>query len=165
MSDAQIQELDAEQRDWLRSPASLTQRLKQRSDHFQVRLQSLQPLTLAQSAQRWLGLPAEVTERTVILEADDKPCIFAKSVWAGQQHPFASLGEQPLGERLFNDSRWQRGDILLTQINGKELGLAAQLLWARCSPFYHAQQWPVWVMEAFLPAVFSLSREQDEGKI
>lgn len=155
MSVAEAESLGSQQRDWLLDQGSLTRRLKRHSKHFRVKLQSLTQIELNARQQAWLSLPAVVSERTVLLEADDKTCIYARSLFVSQQG-FTSLGEQPLGERLFADDGWTRGDILLAQVEGSALGLAAQTLWARCSDFRAPGQSPVWVMEVFLPAVFDL---------
>ncbi|EKE77483.1 chorismate--pyruvate lyase family protein [Gallaecimonas xiamenensis] len=158
MSTAQVPALTALERDWLLGQGSMTARLKSRSTQFRVQLLGVDDLSLSPHQAQWLGLPTDVTERTVLLLADEAPCIFAKSLWAGPGHPFSGLGEQPLGEKLFDGDQWRRGGIQIAKVRAAELGLdfPDTSLWARCSAFKAEGKPPVWVMEAFLPPIYRL---------
>ncbi|WKE65829.1 chorismate lyase [Gallaecimonas kandeliae] len=158
MSASEAGDLTPEQRQWLLAEGSMTRRLKGRCEQFRVQLLGLDSVQLGESQRRWLGLEDDVTERTVLLLADGVPCVYAKSLWAGQQHPFANLGEQPLGEQLFVGGNWRRGPIRLARVKDPLPGLAlpTQDLWARCSAFEAQAQGPVWVMEVLLPAIYQL---------
>lgn len=153
---ADYAELEPSLGSWLLSQDSMTRRLRAHSRSFHVQLLAQEPVS--EPLPNWLALPAPVVQRTVLLHADAKPCIFAQTL--GSAEALRHLGEQPLGDRLFGQDAWHRGPLLLTQVMPEQLprGLATAPLWARCSAFHHQDKAPLWVMEAFLPAIYRLQR-------
>jgi chorismate--pyruvate lyase len=106
--------LSAEFSKWLLDPGSLTARLKENRQDFQVRLLGQQVVPCA-ADEATEGIPAntQVLAREVLLYCDGSPYVFARSLLplatlAGEQQKLAQLGEQPLGQVLFNDPSLQR---------------------------------------------------------
>ena len=96
--------------------------------------------------------------REVILLGDDKPWVFARSVipMALWQSDFTDLNTQPLGQRIFNDSKFSRMPFEITQIQQshpfcKKMRLCpSQDLWGRRSVF-RFEALNMMVCEIFLP--------------
>ena len=166
---------------WLTERGSLTRRLKQVSQRFQVvrlsqgrggvcidEVACLVPAKNSASP-RTLGFLV----REVLLECDGRPTVFAHSVidaraLAGGWRWLAGLGARPLGEALFSDPRVRRGPLAFRRLRAPDpryLRAASALaarglpvpsgLWARRSVFI-AGHWQLLVTEVFLPAVACL---------
>lgn len=158
---------------WLTDPASLTTRIRARSRAFAVRVVRQQlDRPLADEAQL-LGLAPRqlVWVREVVLQADGRAVVYARSVWPcahvrGGWHIFHGLGARPLGEVLFANPRIERSPLLCARLDRRDprydravrstmLIGAPAALWARSSVFrlrHHA----LLVAEVFLPAVATL---------
>lgn len=95
--------------------------------------------------------------REVILYADDKPWVFARSVipTALTNGEWKTLGNKPLGKLLFNDQRFRRGEFEVTRIKPSALAALALDsvdfdLYGRRSLFA-VHDFKVLVAEVFLP--------------
>jgi chorismate--pyruvate lyase len=151
----------AAERVWLFDEESLTRRLTTLSmDGFSVTplhegWQNLRPdeakaLGVPEHAQGWV--------REVFLRGNGEPWVFARSVAArsaleGSGLDLAQLGSRSLGELLFSDRAFLRGDLEAARYPAQWLPAAvrSEQLWARRSCFRRGEL-AVLVTEVFLPA-------------
>jgi chorismate lyase len=148
-------------RDWLLAGGSLTERLKARCQHFDVRVLGeayLQPTANEFPAQ-------QVWVREVLLCLDEVPWVFARTLIPGalmarRQSDFIGLGSRPLGELLFSSDDFTPGRIEVASIAScSRLAQLAQSLaqpvshslWGRRRYFSQGNDELV-VSEIFLPA-------------
>ena len=92
--------------------------------------------------------------REVLLQNGGTPWVFARSVIPVvlMETEFNQLGSQPLGKRLFNDDRFERGAFELCKVgNSSFAGDTGVTLLGRRSCF-HYRQHALLVAELFLPA-------------
>lgn len=158
--------------DWLLDPASLTLRLQSHCADFRVEVlgQSIEPCSEAESSA---DIPAgsDVLVREVLLFCDDVPHVFARSLLplaslTGEEKKLAELGNQSLGQILFNSRDLERKGIQVSSFDehscvGKlSLKLSPGLsnthtlatpLWGRRSVFLLNHK-PLMVAEVFLPS-------------
>jgi len=144
---------------WLLCPGSLTQKLKSYQPGFRLQLLNEQTLALPEAlADRWqtrLGL-----QRQVILYLGEQPCVFGQSFLPDHTlqalTPLADLGEQPLGDYIFQQPDLVRGEIEVACFAQglvlPELGIQPEV-WARRS-FFALQQHELLVQEVFLAGLF-----------
>ena len=161
-------------RGWLGDSASLTARIEARCSQLRVRV-------LAQGLSRphydeavLLGLRAGelACSREVLLIADDKPVVYARSLLLrknlrGAWRMFAGIGERPLGAVLFADPLVHRAPLNVHRLDARDkryhratcfAGAGEQAaLWARRSCFMR-HGCPLIVCEVFLPAILELSK-------
>ncbi|TKB45494.1 chorismate lyase [Thalassotalea mangrovi] len=158
-------------RDWLLDPMSLTARLKRHSNDFRVLLlgQVIQPCPAHEAisgnhTNNGISEGEEVLVREVLLYCDGIPVVFARSLLptnslTGEQKALAELGEQPLGQVLFNNPKLSREILQVAKIAPSlrvcELAHMANVdvnhpLWGRRSLF-HIEDKPLMVAEVFLP--------------
>lgn len=145
-------------RRWLLDTGSLTERLQQHCTDFAVHKIGQGKAPLHANEQRWLpsGKSHHWQVREVLLCADNMPWVFARSVLPETllQGELANLGTQPLGKRLFNDTRFIRSEFELCQIPpaafhfGADTG-ASHTLWGRRSRFHLNEDYII-VAEVFL---------------
>ena len=169
-------------KDWLLDEGSLTARLKSQSGHFQVKVigEQQQPCSAAEACDL-IQVGEPVLVREVILYCDNVPQVFARSLLplaslTGEEQILANLGEQPLGQVLFNNSSLQRLRLELSSFapDSSVVNLATQLtakhdhnsatihtskvpksiLWGRRSIFMLENK-PLMVAEVFLPDAFA----------
>ncbi|WDE05582.1 chorismate lyase [Thalassomonas viridans] len=165
--------LPAGLRDWLLAPGSLTARLKQLCSHFRVQVLGQQIVPCSQAEAHGDIRPGDqVLVREVILYCDEVAQVFARSLLpltslTGSERQLAHLGEQPLGQVIFNSPDLQRKDIEVARLGRQspvaELARSMALedfsqLWGRRSLFY-LQQKPIMVAEVFLPGAFAYQEE------
>lgn len=152
--------------DWLLDPTSLTARLKQSCVDFKVHLigQRIEPCSIYEASSE-IPVGTEVLIREVLLYCDDVPHVFARSVLpltslTGEQKQLANLGEQPLGQVLFNNPKLHREIVEVAEIQPSlrvcELAGLLNLqvshnLWGRRSVFTIEGK-PLIVAEVFLPS-------------
>jgi chorismate--pyruvate lyase len=168
-------------KDWLLDEGSLTARLKSHSEHFMVKvIGEQQQLCSAAEACDLIKVGEPVLVREVILYCDNVPQVFARSLLplsslTGEEQVLANLGEQPLGQVLFNNPSLQRLRLELSSFasNSSVVNLATQLaakhddsetvntskiptqtLWGRRSIFMLENK-PLMVAEVFLPDAFA----------
>ncbi|MEY8251958.1 MAG: chorismate lyase [Colwellia sp.] len=174
--------LSAPLKDWLLDEGSLTARLKSHSDNFQVKvIGEQQQLCSAAEACDLINVGEPVLVREVILYCDNVPQVFARSLLPlaslmGEEQVLANLGEQPLGQVLFNNPSLQRLRLelssfandssvveLATKLATKHASnsspvktsiIPKQALWGRRSIFILENK-PLMVAEVFLPDAFA----------
>lgn len=145
---------------WLLEAGSLTALLRLHCQHFALEVvterQSILPPEWQQQWQQQHALCREV-----ILYCDHQPVVYAQS-WLpattiAQLQYLAALGQQPLGDVIFQHPSLQRGPIEVAywpELELPRLGLQHGL-WGRRSVFSLLQQ-PFLVQEVFLPGVKDL---------
>jgi chorismate--pyruvate lyase len=158
---------------WLRDRGSLTQRIQQRCNHFEVRGVSgtLARIALDESALLGVAPHQLAWSREVFLYADGRPVVFAHSAVAhrhlrGSWSAVRTLGNNPLGALLFAHPLVKRRPLhykslrsthLLYQRAVKLLKDPPHRLWARRSLFLlHGA--PLLVTEVFLPNILLLTK-------
>lgn len=159
--------------DWLLEPGSLTARLKRHCDHFRVEVLGQKIITCPpEEANGEICTGDDVLVREVLLYCDDSPQVFARSLLpltslTGAEQQLAHLGNQPLGQVIFNNSDFERQAIEIASFSSQStVGCFAQSmklahfsqLWGRRSLFY-LQQKPLMVAEVFLPGAFAYRQE------
>lgn len=167
---ASYAELTAPLNNWLFDSASLTKRLLNNSDTFEV-------LVLNQSqsilSQQELDLfdACDVQCREILLICDDTPQVFARtlipqSTLTHANKRLQTLGNTSLGDILFNDPSMRRSTIEICQFQPpSSLSIMSQQLllphqsniWGRRSMFY-LQDYPLSVAEFFLPGSYAYSK-------
>jgi chorismate--pyruvate lyase len=161
----------AEWLDWLLDAGSLTQRMLDACDAFNVELLSLGRGRPQLNEAQAMGLaPTQSTlVRHVFLRCDNKPVVFARtlipdSTLTGAERRLAHLGNKPLGAVLFADPHMQRSEVQIARIcPGQKLFNEAtqrmqkkpQCIWGRRSMFWLNDK-PLLVNEIFLPPVIKL---------
>ena len=106
--------------DWLLDTASLTERLQSLCTRFDVFVVSHQLALPTSDEIRLLNCPKNNTYiREVILLGDGVPWVFARSVIPKviNDTELEGIGSEPLGKRIFNDPRFQRGQFQLCHVD------------------------------------------------
>ncbi len=149
---------------WLLHTGSLTERLQALTSQFGVELLGQRALAMDTSEQKLLPNNSQQKWqiREVLLQgaarSDDqaKNWVFARSVLPDElcRSEWSNLGNQPLGQRIFNDpsfvrSEFEIGKLLHHPITGEELS-SSHSCWARRSKFTIGKHELI-VAEAFLP--------------
>jgi len=157
-----LADLPASLQDWLFDDGSLTRHLSARAKGaFSVRPLQEGWQTLREDECRALGAPvgSEGWVREVYLCGHDTPWVFARSVATREQlqasgFDLAHLGSRSLGEWLFSDAEFSRGELFASPCPDAWLPPAQQGegLWARRSCFSRGAL-GVLVMEMFLAAL------------
>jgi chorismate--pyruvate lyase len=146
---------------WLLDTGSLTERLQANCENFTVEVLGQHQVELENAEKRALPNHAQSQwqVREVILHGDGKPWVFARSVLPQRlcESTWANLGNQPLGQRIFNDSRFVRsgfeiGVLTAHPVTGESFATvdAKCKRWARRSIF-SIEEHELLVAEAFLP--------------
>jgi len=156
---------------WLLDQGSLTARLISHCQHFRVELLGQQQVLCSESEANDLIKAGEpVLVREVLLYCDEVAQVFARSLLplsslTGDEQKLANLGNQPLGQVLFNNPSLVRQRIELASFSAKstvanlaeELQLTSETpLWGRRSIFMLEDK-PLMVAEVFLPGAFAYS--------
>ena len=152
-------------KDWLLDRESLTKRLVATCEHFRVQVLG-QQVTRCQlhEANEDIAVGEPVIAREVLLFCDELPHVFARSLLpltslTGQQAALAKLGNESLGQVIFNHAGLKRKCIEIASFDAqqnfsallREFQLnAEQPLWGRRSVFMIDQK-PLMVAEVFLP--------------
>jgi chorismate--pyruvate lyase len=150
--------------DWLLHTGSLTERLQALTNKFEVKV--LGQATIDADPSEQAALPDyhkhQWQIREVILFGDGKPWVFARSVLPEHlcKTTWVTLGNQPLGQRIFNDNKFVRSEFVITQLDSNPIaGInisppsstnASNQLWGRRSAF-KIEDWNLLVAEVFLP--------------
>jgi len=158
-------EIDSTLMSWLVEPSSLTARLKANAGHFRVsvlgqRIESCRE----EEASADIKAGEQVLVREVLLYCDDVPHVFARSLLplnslTGEQQGLANIGDQSLGQILFNHPNLIRKNIEVASFE-QHASLSVLLsslsmpderkLWGRRSVFVIDNK-PMMVAEVFLP--------------
>lgn len=167
---------------WLLDGGSLTARLKSCCEDFKVKvIGEQQQLCSAEEACNYIKAGEPVLVREVILYCDNIPQVFARSLLplaslTGKEQVLANLGEQPLGQVLFNNPSLQRLRLELSSFShdtsvailasklasklsndsssDKAAVMPKQELWGRRSIFMVDNK-PLMVAEVFLPDAYA----------
>lgn len=147
---------------WLLESASLTARLKAHSSDFRLQLLGEHSLALPAFLQACFSQEiGACVRREVLMWCNHQPSVYAQSWLPAKslQHlqQLAVLGEQPLGELLFQFPDVERSPIEVAQLALTTAlePIAVGSYWARRSVFTVAGQ-PLLVAEVFLPGVQQL---------
>jgi chorismate--pyruvate lyase len=157
-------------KDWLTDAGSMTKKLKAHSVDFSVRhvSQTMGACSREESHALGAGLRTRVMQREVILLCDNQPVIYGHTSVVSdamrRDWPFmATLGNVPLGEKLFTDTRIIRQPLQYARLHGSHplmqraanalgLGQMTSALYARRSIFCR-KDGAMLVTEIFLPAI------------
>lgn len=162
-------------RPWLTDPGSLTARIRARCACFRVVVlrQSLDLPHPDEVGVLGLRSGVRVWVREVLLLADERPVVFARSILprdhvSGTWHLFHGIGTRPLGAALFANPAIVRSPLSSTGLDRRDAryhhALAAARpdhdpaptrLWARRSVFRLGHR-ALLVSECFLPAISEL---------
>lgn len=147
---------------WLLEPASLTARLKAHSHNFHLQVlqesQAMLPDFLTSCFAQSIG---QCLRREVLMFCNDQPAVYAQSwlpqVTLQQVKALSALGEQPLGELLFQFADVTRSPIEVCRLSvgSSTLPIPSGEYWARRSLFTIVGV-PMLVAEVFLPGVNAL---------
>jgi len=166
-----IPAIDSGYAPWLHDHGSLTRRIQQRCETFNVRnvYAGLSKANRDESAMLNISRPQQIYTRDVFLYADCRPVVFAHSVVAAHHlhhawHALQHLGNKPLGALLFSHPLVKRAPLRYKALKPEhplyrqailELDKLPPRLWARRSVFtLHGAA--LLVTEVFLPDVLKL---------
>jgi chorismate--pyruvate lyase len=148
---------------WLLHTGSLTEKLKEHCQQFEVLVIGQQPAPLSESEATLMPSDETYLVREVLLICDGTPWVFARSLLplslVEQHSALANLGNQSLGSIIFNSTTMQRMPFEVARFddNSTVVELAKQLnqqlakpLWGRRSLFSEGQ-YKLMVSEVFLP--------------
>lgn len=175
-SEENLSQLSIILQDWLLDEGSLTARLKTHCHDFRVQVVGeQQALCSEEEACELIKFGDSVIVREVILYCDNVPQVFARSLLplsslTGNEKSLAELGEQPLGQVLFNNPSLKRQRLEISSFShdsnvGKLIGVLensetttcasiGESLWGRRSIFMLESK-PLMVAEVFLPGAFA----------
>lgn len=155
-------------RDWLFDQGSLTRRLTGLSaGQFSVLplLQGWQVLRADECDSLQVPVGSQGWVREVFLRGAEQPWVFARSVAArsaleGSGFDLGKLGSRSLGELLFSDRAFQRGELQVCRYPASWLPAAVreERLWGRRSCF-RRDGLGVLVAEVFLPAFWEQAEQ------
>jgi len=175
--DAASYTVDEHLLDWLLDPCSLTARFKKHCQQFRIEVLGQQIQTCdSEEANEDIKAGEQVLVREVLLYCDNKPQVFARSLLpltslTGEEQELAHLGNQSLGQVLFNNSDLIRKNIEISPFDVKgllgkllaELSLSSQdKMWGRRSTFVLHNK-PLMVAEIFLPDSISYQLESTDS--
>ena len=170
--------LSAVLKNWLLDEGSLTARLKSHCDDFSVSvIGEQQQLCSAVEACNLIQVGEPILVREVLLYCNNIPQVFARSLLplaslTGKEKVLANLGEQSLGQVLFNNPTLQRQRLEVSEFTqgSSVVRLAKNIfdniatlpaaetqyesLWGRRSIFMLENK-PLLVAEVFLPGAFA----------
>ena len=156
---------------WLTDRGSLTDRIRMRCAHFNVRLLFQGPRRATRDERSAIGVRGSlVLVREVCHDCGGVPVVFAHSVarlrdLRGPWRVIARLGPQPLGAALFADPRVRRRPLSYRRLTTHDelharacaaLQARPRVLWARRSLFTLHNS-PILVTEVFLPGILKLA--------
>lgn len=183
-NDESLSQLPKNLRNWLLDEGSLTARLKRQCKHFEVMvIGEEQQLCSKQDSSYLINIGEPIIVREVLLYCDDVPQIFARSILplktlTGKEEALGQLGDQPLGQVLFNNPSLQRQRLELSSFSthssvallAENLDKASLVsdgsgkrdrnLWGRRSIFIIEDK-PLMVSEVFLPRSFAYQSERE----
>jgi chorismate--pyruvate lyase len=117
-------------RNWLLDTGSLTERLQSMCRQFQVHVICHQKaIPFPDEIQLLNCEPSSTFIREVILLGDSMPWVYARSVIpkAINDVELSELGNQPLGKRIFNDTRFSRGEFQLCHLQWADIAKSVSL--------------------------------------
>lgn len=140
---------------WLLDKGSLTERIQSMCQQFSLTLLGQTTLLPHDNELSLLRANGQISYqvREILLCNNEQPWVFARSVipQAVVDTELSNLGREPLGRRLFNDTRFTRSPFEIGTLNASQLGYANnQTLWGRRSVFTLNNHSMI-VAEVFLP--------------
>jgi len=167
------EQLTALEQDWLLSQDSLTAKLKAAGQQFNVDLLGQKQLTIDKHEEQLVGNIDTSIVREVLLYCNNRPWVFARTIIPEQLQDdgssiFKNLGNQALGERLFQAQHYPRSEFQIASFKStssihqlaKKLGYTTQqALWGRRSCFIIKEQ-TLLVQEIFLPPASLYSHKE-----
>ena len=161
---------------WLHDHGSLTKRIQQRCEKFNVQniFNGLAMSNRDETALLHIPRRQHIYTREVFLYADNQPVVFAHSVVAAQHlrgawHTLQHLGNKPLGALLFSHPLVKRAPLHFRALKtdhplyrhaARTMDNLPPRLWARRSVFT-LQGASLLVTEVFLPNILKL----EQGKV
>ena len=171
--------LESPLKSWLLDTQSLTARLKACSNHFHVQVIGEQEqICSVEDSSALIAVGTPILVREVLLVCDNVPQVFARSILpisslTGNEQALAHLGDQPLGQVLFNNPSLKRQGLEVSSFSDETsvvklaTSLASQManininwtkpLWGRRSIFMISNK-PLMVTEVFLPSAYAYYR-------
>jgi len=116
-------ELTPTQADWLLFEGSLTERLKQVGQQFSVKLLGQQLLAPNSEEKQRLNSKDQVVVREVLLYCNEKPWVFARSLFSPSAENADTLNLQKLGNQSLGESLFTRSDLHCGPIEVAEVAL------------------------------------------
>lgn len=166
--------LNAHLANWLLDADSLTARLKSHCSDFNVVVlgQQIEACNPAE-ANEDVSAGEQVLVREVLLYCDDVPQVFARSLLplaslTGEEQQLAHLGNQSLGQVLFNNDKLIRKKIEIAAFDqSTSVAHLAEQLSLTAIPTLHGRRSvfmlngkPLMVAEVFLPGAFAYQEEK-----
>lgn len=160
---------------WLFNPDSLTGRLKSHCRDFRVELLGQEQMPCPENeACEHIRAGELVIVREVLLYCDNVPHVFARSLMplatlTGDEAFLSELGNQSLGQAIFNSPYLTRGDFSVAAFDAsssvaqlsEQLSLSMQgKLWGRRSIFFLHDK-PLAVAEVFLPNAIAYQTSEE----
>ncbi|AFV83599.1 chorismate--pyruvate lyase family protein [Alteromonas mediterranea] len=147
---------NAQLKNWLLDTGSLTERVQSLSNHFSLELLGQHTQIPHDNELSLLHANGETSyqAREILLCGDHQQWVFARSIipQAFVDSELSGLGREPLGKRLFNDTRFTRSAFQLCTMPASQFGMGGnQTLWGRRSLFT-LDNYSMIVAEVFLPA-------------
>jgi chorismate--pyruvate lyase len=132
---------------WLYDTQSLTQKLKNKFQDFSVQVLSQTQQIPHNNELEILPKTSAFSVREVLLTNASTPLVFARSIIPimPQTKSLLAIGNQPLGEILFNHPEIKRGKLQTTCIKG---------IWGRRSIFI-LDECPILISEFFLETLYA----------
>jgi len=156
--------------DWIQCESSLTVRIKELGIAFNVEVLSQLRKPMTQQQEDMFGCPSQsALHREVLLKQGDLPLVYAQTVMpdstvSGTEAMLAELGNQSLGQVLFQSPQAIRGQIEFAAVApSSQLAMfieqqlqqpLTQTCYIRRSLFQLNRK-PLLVCECFLPALFN----------
>lgn len=116
-------ELTPTQADWLLYEGSLTERLKQAGQQFSVKLLGQQLLAPNTEEKQRLKGKDQAVIREVLLYCNEKPWVFARSLFSPSAENTNTLNLEQLGNQSLGESLFARSDLHCGQIEVAEVAL------------------------------------------
>ncbi|KZN46789.1 chorismate--pyruvate lyase family protein [Pseudoalteromonas luteoviolacea] len=119
---------------------SLTALLKSQCEHFKVQVLEEKLITPPENIAKLLGTGVNKSLcREVLLLCDDAPHVYAQSWITDEANELglSNVGNKPLGERLFQESDWSRGELEVCHIQcAKSQEQLSELFCSPSEPFF-----------------------------
>ena len=163
----------ADAQDWITTESSLTIRVKELGIAFSLEVLNQSQVPLSSSQQKTLCTKdTSALVREVLLKQANIPVIYAQTIMpistvTGTEKMLAELGDQPLGQVLFQSPQATRGEIEFSEVTeNSDLGQYIKTVlkqesqtktYIRRSQFQLNHK-PLLVCECFLPALFTTKK-------
>lgn len=117
VNDDLTNKLPFETAEWLLEYGSLTEKLERTFRSVSVDVLAEENNCLDNHEELLSSTETDCFVRKVILSAQNKPLVFAKSIVSGNSCSIKSLGNKPLGKILFSDKSLQRKHFRVSKIS------------------------------------------------